>query len=191
MRLFQSCHGLAAIGHIDFRLHIEQQHGFLRCCLHLLDACARIQCQHIRAHAVGRLRQNAQRCARGRSQGLRSGINGGVIRMILRFRAQHHRRFIGLLQGIGNGTLRILCQTGQETGPIIRMQHFLRKKRHMQRFFAAAQHAQCCAALGRAAQACRQERLFFAQIGTNHQYGIVVAEIFNTLTQPLRTFEAV
>ena len=58
-RLFQAVHGLAAAQHVRIGLDIQQQHGFFRPGdqignRHLVEA------QHVRAHAVGRLRQNAE-----------------------------------------------------------------------------------------------------------------------------------
>ena len=71
------------------------------------------------------------------------------------------------------------------------MHCFLRQKRHKQFFFTAGQYAQGHTVFGGAAQAGGQERLFFAQVSTDHQYGFVVRQRFDTLSQPLRTIEVV
>ena len=70
------------------------------------------------------------------------------------------------------------------------MQDLLRGKRHMQRFFAAGEHADLAAVVGGAAQAGGQERLLFAQVGAEHQNGTGIAQVFNALAEPLRAFQA-
>ena len=53
---------------------------------------------------------------------------------------------------------------------------FLRQKRHKQFFFTAGQYAQGHTVFSGAAQAGSQERLFFAQVRADYQYGIVVSQ---------------
>ena len=111
--------------------------------------------------------------------------------MVLHFRAQNHRCFFSVFQAGGNGVFRIGRQVFQTACPLVGMCGFLGQKRHKQFFFAAGQYAQGHTVFGGAAQAGGQERLFFAQVRTDYQYGIVVRQRFNTLSQPLRTFKAV
>ena len=111
--------------------------------------------------------------------------------MVLHFRTQNHRCFFSVFQARGNRVFRIGRQVFQTTCPLVGMHRFLSQKRHQQFFLAAGQYAQSHAFFGSAAQAGGQERLFFAQVRTNHQYGFVVRQRFDALSQPLRTIEVV
>ena len=167
-RLFQCGYSFCTVNRIDFRLDVEQQDCLFRRVCHFGNALAGVYIQDIRTNAVGGLRQDAQHCAGCVCQLLRGGVNGGVIGMVLHFRAQNHRCFFSVFQAGGNGVFRIGRQVFQTACPLVGMCGFLRQKRHKQFFFAAGQYAQGHTVFGGAAQAGGQERLFFAQVRTDY-----------------------
>ena len=190
-RLFQRGYGFCAVRRIDFRLDVEQQNCLFRRVCHFGNALTQVHAQYVRTDAVGGLRQNAQHRAGCVRQLLCGGVNCGVIGMVLHFRAQNHRCFFSVFQARGNRVFRIGRQVFQTTCPLVGMHRFLSQKRHQQFFPATCQYTQSHALFGGAAQAGSQERLFFAQVCADHQYGFVVRQRFDTLSQPLRTIEVV